>query len=118
MISPEGAEELVPPVQDIGEERSGPHTTRSFLPGSGPTSHVIWCGVVGDASLNYTSPGELPSQGGDKVGGDEKLETYRKELGLPPARICPAFCGIGGDGDLNLQTLEYVHAVHCNATYS
>ena len=61
---------LEPPVQDLRKGRSGPQITRSFLTGSGPISNVIWCGHVGGAPINWTSTGELPSQGGDKVGGD------------------------------------------------
>ena len=59
---------------------------------------------MGDDPTDWNSPGEIPSQGGKKVGGDATLETDIRDLGLPPSIIFPADDGLGGDGGLNIQT--------------
>ena len=63
------------------------------LTGSGPSSTVIWIGDVGGYLVDWTSPGELPSQVGDKADGDATSDTDRWEQELPPTIRCPA-----GDG--------------------
>ena len=66
---------------------------------------------------DWKDPGEIPSQGNTKAGGDEISDTDRRNLGLPPARRCPAGGGLGGDEDLHIHMPECGHAVHCNMTY-
>ena len=88
-----------------------------FLPGSVPVSLVIWNEDVGGDPADWTDYGDLPPQGGKKVGTAENLYIDIQELVLTPARLCPASCGIGDNGDLHLQTPEYSHATHGGAAY-
>ena len=48
--------------------------------------------------MNWTSPGEHPSQGSKKVGGDETLDTEKQDMGLPPDRRFSVGGGLGGNG--------------------
>ena len=84
---------------------SGPQNDRSFLPGSDPSSPVIWRRDVGGDPSGWISPGELPSQGNEKADGDTTSDMYGWDLGLPPARRGPAGGRFGFSGDLYLQTL-------------
>ena len=57
----EVAEYMVPPVQYLGEGGSGLQNVRSFLPGSGPKSYIIWSRYVSGDPMYGTSPEDLPS---------------------------------------------------------
>ena len=58
---------------------------------------------MGGDSTDWTSPGAIISQGGEKAGEDATLDTGGRNMGLPPSRRLPEGGIIGGDGDLHLQ---------------
>ena len=97
----EGAEELVSPVQDFCEGGIGPRNVQPFLPGSGTDSIVIWQSDVGDDITDWTAPGDIPPQGGEKSGGDENSDMDKHDIGLIPTRRFPAVRRLGDDGDLH-----------------
>ena len=95
---------MVSHVQYFREGGSGPQKFRSFIPGSGQVSPVIWCRDMGSNPVYWKSPGEIPTQGGYKSGGNTTSPMYGWDLDLPPTRIFLAGIGLGGDGDLHLHT--------------
>ena len=90
-------------LHDIGEGEGGPQNVRLFLPGSGPSSPVIWRVDVGGDPMNWTSPGEFPPQSVHRDVRDSTTETDGRDLGSPPDKIFYACGGLGGDGELHIQ---------------
>ena len=73
-------------VNGFEEGGSGYQNGRSLLTGIGPGIPVILHVNVCGESVDWTSPEEVPPQGGKKAGGDETLDMDGRELVLTSAR--------------------------------
>ena len=67
--------------------------------------------------MDWTAPREFPQQGGENSGGDVTLDTYRRDLVLPPAKLLSGGGRLEDNRDLHFHLLEYVCAVYCDENY-
>ena len=78
---------MVLSVQYFGERR--PKKVRPIIPDSDLVSPVFWHGDLGGDPADWSSPGELLSQGRNNAGWDSTLEMDIWELVLSLTIMCP-----------------------------